>query len=271
MSETTAIPRTCAIAVTPATCSLTAAGLLVYADLHDLVITVTGITLNPLHTYRLTLKRVNTVGTPLAVLSTWVMDAAAGTLTGELNLNIPALGTLIGVLPSLTVQADFEDVTENVTLGISRKIKITNPVHRNTDTPPASAVNHTYTDAEIDGLLARAFTMTAGAAPLSALRAVRADAAGLAVYCDAAAAADADSAIGITQTAAAAGAAVTVVAAGRLTDANWAWTPGAPVYLGPSGTLTQTAPASAFVQQIGVADSAISLIVNIQMAIKTAA
>ena len=120
------------------------------------------------------------------------------------------------------------------------------------------------------GISGGLITKIAGA-DLSALRGVRADADGKAVYCDAADAADADSAIGITQTAAAAGGAVTVVANGRMTDANWDWTPGRPVFLGSNGALTQTAPTTGFVQQLGVADSAISMIVGIQKAIKTAA
>lgn len=112
------------------------------------------------------------------------------------------------------------------------------------------------------------------AAAISALRALRTNSVGRALYADAATLADAGACIGISYTAAAAsGASLQAVTQGLLTDSGWAWIPGAPVYLGLNGALTQTppaAPACAFAQVLAVADSATSLIVNIHQPVTLA-
>lgn len=69
----------------------------------------------------------------------------------------------------------------------------------------------------------------------------------------------------ITLGAASSGGEVQVMKAGPITEPSWTWTPGAPVYLGTNGTLTQTAPAlpgAVFLAQLGVATSATTLHVD---------
>lgn len=80
--------------------------------------------------------------------------------------------------------------------------------------------------------------------------------------------ADADSLhrpVWLTTTAALSGAAVVVLALGPWTEPSWAWTPGAPVYLGVTGALTQTppsAPAALFSLEVGMAESATVIFFN---------
>ena len=49
---------------------------------------------------------------------------------------------------------------------------------------------------------------------------------------------------------------------GPMRNAAWNWTPEQPVYLGSAGALTQSRPASGFVQVVGWADTATQLFVN---------
>jgi hypothetical protein len=84
------------------------------------------------------------------------------------------------------------------------------------------------------------------------------------VYCDADTPADSGAAIGITKTAAITGSTVEYLIAGPMSDAGWAWTPGRPVFCGANGVLTQTAPATAFVQPVAVAETETTIIVQIQ-------
>ncbi|MCE5306363.1 MAG: hypothetical protein LLG20_01855 [Acidobacteriales bacterium] len=104
---------------------------------------------------------------------------------------------------------------------------------------------------------------------ISALRVVRKDAAGSLQYCDGNTAAHAGTALGVSLTAVGAGGGtVSVVTSGRMGDNVWAWTIGQPVYCGANGVLTQNAATpTAWIQQIGVADSATSLVIGIQTAI----
>jgi len=60
----------------------------------------------------------------------------------------------------------------------------------------------------------------------------------------------------VTLGAVTAGQPATVLAYGALTESSWAWTPGAPLFLGADGLLTQTppvAPGALFLAQVGVA------------------
>ncbi len=75
---------------------------------------------------------------------------------------------------------------------------------------------------------------------------------------------DAGSVIGISLNAAiAAGQAVQVATDGEIFEATWAWAAG-PVFLGLAGALTQTPPATGILQQIGVASSPTSILIDIQ-------
>lgn len=69
----------------------------------------------------------------------------------------------------------------------------------------------------------------------------------------------------VTTAAASSGAPVDALMYGPVTEPSWNWTPGAPVYLGVNGVLTQTppvAPAASFLAQVGVATSPTSLVVD---------
>jgi hypothetical protein len=101
-------------------------------------------------------------------------------------------------------------------------------------------------------------TVTAGEA-LSGHRAVLLTA-GEAFYADHATLTHAGRAIGVTTGAAALGDTVTIQTLGILIEPTWTWTEG-PVYLGAQGALTQTPPATGFVQIIGVATTATALFV----------
>lgn len=65
-------------------------------------------------------------------------------------------------------------------------------------------------------------------------------------------------AMALTLGAAAAGAQVTLSAEGEVEEPGWSWVPGSPLFVGPAGTLTQTAPTaptSAWLRVIGTAIS----------------
>lgn len=94
-------------------------------------------------------------------------------------------------------------------------------------------------------------------------RAVHVAADGSARYASASLPATAAAVIGITAGAAALGASVSVQTGGRIVEPSWNWTPG-PVYLGESGLLSQTPPASGTVKEIGVALAATELLIDIK-------
>lgn len=120
-------------------------------------------------------------------------------------------------------------------------------------------------DVNINGGTAGSFlSMTAGAA-VSALRVVRANGAGEAVYADHAT--GYDGVVGITTTAVSMGALVTIQYGEALSDGSWAWTPGQPIFLGVNGVLTATAPSSGAVVRVGRAVSATKIIVEIEQPI----
>lgn len=81
-------------------------------------------------------------------------------------------------------------------------------------------------------------------------------------------ASDAGFAIGVTIGAAEAGATATAQTAGELVEPSWSWSIG-PVFLGLAGALTQSPPAAAFLQQIGVAVAPDRLFINIRPPILT--
>lgn len=108
------------------------------------------------------------------------------------------------------------------------------------------------------------------AAALSGHRAVVPTAGGSVEYADKTNSAHAHLRPGITTGAALTGAPVTVVMRGEITEPTWSWTPLAPIYLGLTGLLTQTAPTApgaAFLLEVGVALSATSILVDPQFPI----
>lgn len=104
---------------------------------------------------------------------------------------------------------------------------------------------------------------------LSALRAVRFDAAtGRVLYCRPPEL-EARLPLGITTSAAASiGDEITVRRDGELTDGSWTWTPGAPVLLAANGVLTQSQPAlQTFMVVLGVAMTSTTIVIDIQPAL----
>jgi len=71
-------------------------------------------------------------------------------------------------------------------------------------------------------------------------------------------------AIGISSTAVASGVDVTLISAGEMTIPGASFTVDEPVFLAANGTLSSTAPSTGLSQILGVANSATSLIINIQ-------
>jgi len=107
-----------------------------------------------------------------------------------------------------------------------------------------------------------AFTRQADA-PLSALRVVWEDEAGVVRALDHDDGDHIDLIAGLTLTATAAAGDVTVQRSGPVDDAAWSWTPGR-VWLGPGGTLTQTPPADGYDVLVGHAASPTRLYLDIQ-------
>jgi len=73
---------------------------------------------------------------------------------------------------------------------------------------------------------------------------------------------------GIATASAAAGAEARVCAGGPVRFDGWSWTPGAPVFVGKGGGLTQTPPETGFVQHIGFALGRDSILVQIERSIR---
>jgi hypothetical protein len=117
------------------------------------------------------------------------------------------------------------------------------------------------------GVRSNISTFTAAGQIISALRGIRINAAGKAVYASSANLADANTVLGVSITAASLGSTVILVTSGEIENAEWNWTPSAPIYLGVDGVLTQVPPISEFVQCIGNATTAKKMKVNIQTAI----
>lgn len=72
-----------------------------------------------------------------------------------------------------------------------------------------------------------------------------------------------DLALGVAITSTMTGGALNVQRYGVMEDSSWTWTPG-PVYLGASGTITQTPPLVGFRLRLGAASSATQIIIDMQ-------
>ena len=100
------------------------------------------------------------------------------------------------------------------------------------------------------------------AGPISSGRAVSVDANQRVGYPDRSLVDDALRVAGVLVTSASAlGDAAVVRRRGVMVEAGWAWSPG-PVYVGDSGLLTQSVPASGWLLQIGLAVNATTLDIN---------
>lgn len=73
--------------------------------------------------------------------------------------------------------------------------------------------------------------------------------------------------IGVSNGACIAGALCSVVTSGDIVEPSWSWIAGGAVYLSSNGTLTQTAPTTGFILQVGVAVLPTKIIVGIRLPI----
>ena len=103
------------------------------------------------------------------------------------------------------------------------------------------------------------FVATAGDS-VSGHRGVMSDSAGGVVHGDPAS--SLFNCLGISLNAAAKGSPVAVAGSGRVLEPSWSWTPGLAIFVGPAGALTQTPPVAGTLQQVGVALSATSMLVQ---------
>lgn len=88
-----------------------------------------------------------------------------------------------------------------------------------------------------------------------------------AVYADPSDPGEIWSTLAVTTTAAVAGDYVQMVTNEIIDEPTWAWTPGGPVFCGPNGVLTQTAPtrpAASWLRVVGVAVTATRMAVSFQ-------
>lgn len=75
--------------------------------------------------------------------------------------------------------------------------------------------------------------------------------------------ADTATVFGITRGAVSLGQTAQVQRFGEMTEGSWSWTPDGPLFIGASGTLTQTPPSGA-VRRIGYALTSTSIFIDIQ-------
>ena len=67
---------------------------------------------------------------------------------------------------------------------------------------------------------------------------------------------------GISGGAAAVGTPVQVIETGPMTEPTWTWSPGLPLFVAARGTLTQTAPVTGVLQQVAVAVTATTILIQ---------
>jgi len=116
------------------------------------------------------------------------------------------------------------------------------------------------------GEMGAAYVEFPAAVPLGGNRMVRV-LAGEAVYADHTTVADANLVLGITRGAVSAGALAQIQTGGLMTEPSWAWTPDAPVFVGPVGTLTQVPPTTGFNLIVGVATSPTQIFIGARLPI----
>lgn len=107
-----------------------------------------------------------------------------------------------------------------------------------------------------------ALTRTANG-PISGHRMVVENSAGAVSYASASNRLHAGRVLGMTLGAAADGDPVDVIRSGRVVHAGWSWVPGL-VWLGEDGHLTQTPPATGFVQVVGFTESPTTVFIDLR-------
>jgi hypothetical protein len=86
---------------------------------------------------------------------------------------------------------------------------------------------------------------------------------GTGIYADSSDLSHAGKLVGITSGAITSGSSGVIITAGEL-DGFSGLTPNAKVYLQPNGVISSTFPSSGFVQQVGIAENATKILINIQ-------
>jgi hypothetical protein len=73
--------------------------------------------------------------------------------------------------------------------------------------------------------------------------------------------------VGLAETSASEDDTISVQSIGKMTNPGWSWTPGAKIYYTNSGTLTESVPATGFIQQVAIAETATTITINIGLCI----
>jgi hypothetical protein len=71
-------------------------------------------------------------------------------------------------------------------------------------------------------------------------------------------------AIGIAANGATTGNTLSVQCTGEIVNPGWNWISGQPIFVGPGGVLTQTAPTTGFIQVVGYAVSSTAMLIDVQ-------
>jgi hypothetical protein len=116
------------------------------------------------------------------------------------------------------------------------------------------------------GVGPRFITLTAQYA-VSGHRVVAASFSGVGIYADASTPSLASSVLGITTGATEIGGAMAVQCDGEMVEPSWTWEQNKPIFCGPNGVLTQTAPTSGFSLVVGIATSPTSIVVSVKQPI----
>lgn len=117
------------------------------------------------------------------------------------------------------------------------------------------------------GPASNAIITKTAAETIGVYHAVRLTTSGTVEVCDPAVEADIDTLLGIATQSVSAAAPLVVQLAGEMTDGGWAWTPGAPIWLGTGGVLTTTIPSEGTVAalvRMGVAVTATLIRIDIE-------
>lgn len=70
--------------------------------------------------------------------------------------------------------------------------------------------------------------------------------------------------IGISIASASAGSPADILYRGPMSYVGWNWVPGRPIYAGPNGIVTQTAPVNGYLVEVGVAISSDTMLIDIE-------
>ena len=124
-----------------------------YRDIHSVIFTLDSGTFDGGKAYRLTLKTKASADAITTV--TTFTDVGGANASCSVNLNVAALATYLGDSESLDIIATLRNDTDDESLGQADMV-IYNNAARADDTPPDTPSENTYTDDQIDNLIATA-------------------------------------------------------------------------------------------------------------------